>query len=134
VLHISFFRPLYRWLYCPSSGRHGQGGKIEGAYFKADDSQTNKMNEYAEQREAQNKDPNREAYDLTGNNCGTFMDQTIQAGGVGLPTDLSARPNGQVDTLQNAAAYKVEFDPNKKTDQTTVTPNTTVAPNSTKKP
>ncbi len=102
------------------SHQAGHDGKIEGAYFKADDKHTAQMNQYAEGREAQNNNPKRESYDLQDNSCGTFMDKTIEAGGIKLPSDLSARPNGQVDPLQNAAGNNVEYDPAK--NQTTVTP------------
>jgi len=91
----------------------GHGGKVEAAQFKANDEQTQKMTQYAEGREAQNSDPNRTPYDLTKNNCATFMDATVQAGGVKLPSDLSAKPTGQIGPLQNAAQGKVSYDPAK---------------------
>jgi len=93
------------------SQQAGHGGRIEGAYFKTDDKQTAQMNQYAEGREAQNANPKRESYDLYDNNCATFMDKTIEAGGVKLPSDLSAKPTGQIDDLQRTAGNKVKYDP-----------------------
>jgi RHS repeat-associated protein len=98
----------------------GHGGKIEGAYFATDDKQTAAMNQYAEGRQGQNGDPTRESYDLQSNNCATFMDKTLEAGGAKLPPNLGARPNGQITPLQSAAGNKVEYDPAK--GQVTVTP------------
>jgi RHS repeat-associated protein len=98
----------------------GNRGKIEGAYFATDDKQTAAMNQYAEGREAQNGDPNRESYDLQTNNCATFMDKTLEAGGAKLPPNLGARPNGQIAPIQNAAGNKVEYEPAK--GQATITP------------
>jgi len=39
------------------------------------------------------------------------MDKTIEAGGVKLPSDLSAKPTGQIDDLQRTAGNKVKYDP-----------------------
>ena len=103
------------------SQQAGHGGRIEGAYFKADDKQTAQMNQYAEGRETQNTNPKRESYDLYDNNCATFMDKTIEAGGVKLPSDLSAKPTGQIDDLQGAAGNKVKYDPS--ANKTSIQPN-----------
>ena len=102
------------------SDQAGHGGKIEGAYFTADDKQTQKMNDYAQGRLEQNNDPNRTPYSLDDNHCGTFMDKTIEAGGINLPGTGDHWPNHQIGPLQNDAGDKVEFDPAK--NQTTLTP------------
>jgi RHS repeat-associated protein len=100
------------------SQQAGHGGQIEGAYFKTTDQQTAQMNKYADAQAAQNTNPNREAYDLTDKNCATFMDKTIEAGGVNLPDDLSARPGQQVDPLQKAADSSITYNPQQGTTMT----------------
>jgi RHS repeat-associated protein len=97
------------------SDQAGHGGKIEGAYFTSDDKQTQKMNDYAEGRLSQNNDPNRTPYSLDDNHCGTFMDKTIEAGGINLPGTGDQWPNHQIGPLQSDAGNKVEYDPAKKT-------------------
>jgi hypothetical protein len=49
------------------------------------------------------------------------MDKTIEAGGVKLPSDLSAKPTGQIDDLQGAAGNKVKYDPS--ANKTSIQPN-----------
>jgi len=102
------------------SDQAGQGGKIEGAYFKANDQQTQKMDDYAEGRLGQNNDPNRTPYSLDDNHCGTFMDGTIEAGGIKLQGIGDQWPDHQLPGLEQDAGNKVEYDPSKQ--QTTITP------------
>ena len=96
------------------SDQAGHGGRIEGARFVADDKRTAQMNRYAQGREAENSNPRRQPYDLRTNNCATFVDKTIEAGGVKLPPNLSAKPNGQINTLQSTAGSVVVYDPTQK--------------------
>jgi RHS repeat-associated protein len=54
----------------------GQGGDITGTYVKNDNFK--EMNTYAQDQKAENANPNREKYSLTGNNCGTFVKETLE--------------------------------------------------------
>lgn len=49
----------------------------------------------------QNNDPNREEYNTFTNNCGTFMQETIEAGGVDTPTMIDPRPNSYIEELRD---------------------------------
>ncbi len=80
------------------SRQSGQGGPVEGAYFKNDNFQA--MAKYSEQRMAQNTDASRQSYGLFGNNCGTFMRDTLAAGGVDTPSMIDPRPVSYVEELQ----------------------------------
>lgn len=93
------------------SDKAGKGGTVEGAYFINDKAAA--MNEYAEGRKDQNSDPSRTPYSITGNNCGTFCKDTLEAGGVDTPLMLDPRPNSYIDELQQSDAFSLSFDPAK---------------------
>ncbi len=81
------------------SKKAGHGTRVEGAYVKSDSYE--KMVKYAEGRKAANADPNRKPYGITGNNCGTFMKDTLEAGGVDTPWMIDPRPNSYIKELQS---------------------------------
>ena len=93
------------------SKKSGGGTRIEGAYIKSDDFDA--MNDYAKSRLAENDNPNREPYDLTSNNCGTFacdvlgQDQQVDKD---APTIIDPRPNSVVEEYQDEFD-KVTYDP-----------------------
>jgi hypothetical protein len=101
------------------AGREGNyKGDIEGAYFKADDKHTQKMVDYAEGREAQNKDPNREPYNNNvfgdANNCATFARDMIGAGGINVSAGADVlRPTSMISILQETANEKITYDTDK---------------------
>ncbi len=57
------------------SQKSGHNGTVAGVYIKDDNYE--KMKEYADKKEKENKDPYREEYALRNNNCGTFMVETV---------------------------------------------------------
>jgi hypothetical protein len=94
------------------SGKSGQGGRVEGAYFKNDNFKA--MMDYAKKREALNHDATRAPYSLNSNNCGTFARDTIAAGGVDMPSQIDPRPNSYIGEAQGASDATVTYDPKKK--------------------
>jgi RHS repeat-associated protein len=85
----------------------GQGGKAEFAYFDTTDDQTNNMNKHARDLKAQNESMDKEAYDLTDNSCGTFVDDMIKAGGVNTPWLFDPRPNSMIGEWQGIGNQRV---------------------------
>jgi RHS repeat-associated protein len=81
------------------SQQSGQGTRIEAAQIEEAD--FSDMYKYAENRMKQNSDPNRQAYDTFNCNCGTFMLDVLEAGGVDLPIILDPRPNSMIENLQD---------------------------------
>jgi hypothetical protein len=81
------------------------------------------MNDYAKSRLAENDNPNREPYDLTSNNCGTFacdvlgQDKQVDKDS---PSIVDPRPNSVVEEYQDEFD-KVSYD--SKTGVTTYTVN-----------
>lgn len=95
------------------STKAGQDGRVEGAYFDASDKQTRAMNAAAEKVESQNSDPKKEGYSLTGNNCGTFANDVLEARCVDTPWLLAPRPNSMIGEWQGVGG-KVSYDPKEK--------------------
>jgi RHS repeat-associated protein len=95
------------------SEKAGQGGRVEGAYFDTTDEQTKDMNEHADGIKEQNESEDKEAYDMTDNNCGTVVDDVLEAGGQDTPWIVDPRPNSIIKELQGAADQKIEYDPEK---------------------
>ncbi len=89
----------------------GKSGRIEGAYVESDDFEA--MREYAQNLFGLNNDPDREGYDIFGNNCGTFAcDVLNQDGEVAdkAPGILDPRPNSIIDEYQDVFDG-VSYDP-----------------------
>lgn len=61
-------------------------------------------------RMGQNSDPNREPYDLTDNNCMTFVQDVLEAGGVDTPWMIDPRPNSYIEELRDDFPH-VDFKP-----------------------
>jgi len=59
-----------------------------------------------------NEDLGRKSYSSLTNNCGTFMVDVIEAGGIDLPWILDPRPNSIIDEIR-ADHPKLDFAPNK---------------------
>jgi hypothetical protein len=95
------------------SNKAGQGGKAEGAYFDTTDKQTQDMNKHALDQKLQNESTNKEAYSLTDNNCGTFVNDTLKSGGVDTPWVVDPRPNSMSGEWRDKADQKVDYDPKK---------------------
>jgi RHS repeat-associated protein len=89
----------------------GQNSRISAAYFATDAASTAKMTRYGLNCVDRNKDPNREPYSTWSNNCGTFVEDVLGAGGVRLPMNLDPRPNGRVPTWEVNADFAIEYDP-----------------------
>ena len=81
------------------SKQSGQGGVISGAYIKNDN--FTEMNDFAKNQMSLNSDPNRTPYDLTNNQCGTFMQDVLEAGGVDTPWMIDPRPNSYIEELRD---------------------------------
>lgn len=77
----------------------GQGGNITGAYVKNENFKD--MNDYAQQKKKENSDPNREEFSLIGNNCATFMKETLEAGKAGTPSMVDPRPNSYIEEIRD---------------------------------
>lgn len=69
------------------------------------------MTDYAWQCVKRNEDPTREPYSTWSNNCGTFVEDVIEAGEEKLPLVLDPRPNARVVAWQSEADFSIEFDP-----------------------
>jgi hypothetical protein len=97
---------------------HDYKGTISGAYYKMSDKDTQKVDNYATGREAQNNDPNRTPYNLgiTGdaNNCGTFCRDAVHAGGADTSAASGdARPESIISDMQKTADIKITYDAGK---------------------
>jgi hypothetical protein len=97
---------------------HNYKGTISGAYYKMSDKDTQKVDAYAQGREAQNSDPNRTPYNLgiigDANNCGTFARDGVAAGGVDTSkANDDARPEAIVGDMQKGADTKITYDAEK---------------------
>jgi RHS repeat-associated protein len=89
----------------------GQNTRIEGAYVK--DDKFKEMVTYAESRIKENKNSDREPYSLTGNNCGTFMKDVLEAGGHDTPWMVDPRPNSYIRELRSDSDVTVDYSPAK---------------------
>jgi hypothetical protein len=97
------------------SKKAGKGTKVEGTYVKSDDYAG--MVDYAEGRLKQNKDPKRESYGILGNNCGTFCQDVLEAGGEDAPMMIDPRPNSYIGELEGKYENTIVFDPKLKKDK-----------------
>jgi hypothetical protein len=68
-----------------------------GAYIE----QAGMRRRYVEGRKKRNTDRSRQAYGLTDNNCGTFMQATLDAAGVNTPWMVDPRPNSNIEELRD---------------------------------
>jgi RHS repeat-associated protein len=80
------------------SAKSGQGGPIQAAYVAGADPV--KMEAYAQQQLKAANDGTT-SYSLLGNNCATFMKDTIEAGGIAMPSMVDPRPNSYISEVQN---------------------------------
>jgi len=80
------------------SSKSGQGGSIQAAYISGADPK--KMESYAQQQ-MQAANAGETSYSLMTNNCATFMKDTIQAGGVDMPSMVDPRPNSYIKEVQS---------------------------------
>jgi len=100
------------------SKKAGHGTRVEGAYVKDDNFQ--KMADYAEKRMENNSDEKRKSYSITGNNCGTFSQDVLEAGGQDTPMMVDPRPNSYIKELQSDLGNRVGYNPaNKKLEMKT---------------
>jgi hypothetical protein len=96
------------------SDKAGHGGKIEGAYVISD--KFEEMKGYAESKMAENSNPNRKPYSITGNNCGTFAEDVItQDKSVDKPTIINPSPRNIVSEYQEEGNARVQYDPKNRT-------------------
>lgn len=96
------------------SKRAGEGGRIRGAYIVSD--QNKEMEEYADKKEAENKDPNRKEYSLMNNNCGTFASDVVdQDEDVKKPWIVWPAPNNIVSDYVDEGNAEVDYAPEKGT-------------------
>ena len=80
------------------SQKAGQGGAIQAAYVPGADFK--KMDSFARDQ-MRAADAKETSYSLTGNNCGTFMQQTIEAGGAEMPWMIDPRPTSYIDEVRD---------------------------------
>ena len=84
------------------SNKAGKNGRIDGAYIESDDFES--MNDYAKSKSDENSDPDRESYNLTGNNCGTFASDVVKQDkkvAKKAPGIIDPRPNSIVSEYQD---------------------------------
>jgi len=99
------------------SDKSGHGGDIEGAYVISD--KFKEMNDYAKSKMAENSDPNRTEYSITGNNCATFAEDVItQDKSVDKPGSVVNSPVNIVNEYQEEGNAKVQYQ--SKTQTTTI--------------
>jgi hypothetical protein len=99
------------------SDKSGHGGDIEGAYIISD--KFKEMNDYAKKKMAENSDPNRKEYSITGNNCATFAEDVItQDKSVDKPNIWLKSPVNIVDEYQEEGNARVQY--KAKTQTTTI--------------
>jgi hypothetical protein len=96
------------------SEKAGKRGRIEGAYIESD--KFKEMNDYAQSKKAEKNNPDRKAYSITGNNCGTFAADVVKQDPdvkKQAPTIIDPRPNSMVKEYQDN--FKpVNYDPKTK--------------------
>ncbi len=94
------------------ASRAGQGTRISGAYIEQANGYQKAL-DYVVDRHKLNSDPERKAYSLTSYNCGTFMQQTLEAAGVDTPWMLDPRPTSYIEELRDD--FKdLDYDPKTK--------------------
>jgi hypothetical protein len=99
------------------SDKAGHGGDIEGAYIISD--KFKEMDDYSKSKMAENNDPDRKPYSITGNNCGTFAEDVItQDKNVDKPGIIIPSPINIVDEYQEEGNAKVQY--KAKTQTTTI--------------
>jgi hypothetical protein len=59
------------------------------------------MSKYAKDRMDNNRNPDRDPYSLTSNNCATFMRDVLEAGGENPPWMIDPRPNSYINEIRN---------------------------------
>lgn len=90
----------------------GHSTRISGAYIEVSGGFL-KAQKYADDRMKQNSDSTRESYGLFGNNCGTFMKKTAEAGGASMPWQVDPRPNSYIEEIRDDYP-DVDYDPSSK--------------------
>ena len=97
------------------SAKAGQGLPVSGAYFTNDTAP--QMQAFAEERK---QDSSKQGtYGLLTNNCATFCEDVLRAGGEKLDEALKNTPENVMQELQDRADFSVHYDPTK--DELTVT-------------
>ncbi|RMF75120.1 MAG: RHS repeat-associated core domain-containing protein [Acidobacteria bacterium] len=91
------------------SKKFGQRGAVEGADFQ--DADFASMLEYAEGLQATTEAGQGEPYSLTGNNCATFCEDVLEAGGVDTPVTLINSPRNVIEELQEIADTVYRYEP-----------------------
>ena len=91
----------------------GHGGSVAGVHVP--NANFNDMNKYAQQRIKDNSDPDRKPYSILSNNCGHFMYDVLEAGGVDdLPWVVNPTPTNMMDELEEEDYTPIKYSPNKK--------------------
>ncbi len=88
----------------------GKDGAISGAYIENDNFK--EMNDYALGKFNENNNPKRNPYKILTNNCATFVDDVLDAGGVDTPTMIIPTPNIYIDQLR-ADLPDIDWEPSK---------------------
>jgi len=87
----------------------GKGNPIEAAYFVND--KADAMLKFADERLA---DASKQGtYSLAANNCATFCEDVLRAGGEKLDTSLVNTPGNVIQELQDVADFSLHYDPKK---------------------
>ena len=87
----------------------GQGTRLCGAYIEQAHAYPRAL-DYVEGRRKLNTQASRPGYDLLSNNCGTFMQRTLDAAGVDTPWMLDPRPNSYIQELRDDFV-DLDYDP-----------------------
>jgi hypothetical protein len=77
----------------------GQGRRILGVYV--DNADFDQMEQFVQDRLNQNNSLTNEEYNLLTNNCGHFVQDVLDAGGVDTPSYIDPRPNSYIQELRD---------------------------------
>jgi len=91
------------------SSRTGQGGRISAAYIPVPGKYP-AMLAYCLKRMQENRDPNRQEYDLFDNSCNHFMQGVLVAAGVNVPDMIDRRPTSYIEELRDDY-QDLDYDP-----------------------
>lgn len=99
------------------SKQAGHSGRIRGAYITSN--QYDAMKAYANEKMAENKDPDRKVYDLNSYNCGIFARDIIaQDEDIENPSIWNPSPQNIIDEYIEEGNLEINYNP--KTNNTTV--------------
>lgn len=96
VVYESLKRPLRQ-----ISSNAGQRGHISAVYIEVEGGKFSSMSKFANVRMAQNKNPNRMPYSLTGYSCVHFAKDVVKTSGADTPWMIDPRPNSYIGEFRD---------------------------------